>query len=98
MRLAHVAMCMGMTRYTRPLDVSARDLSEQAMRHGTPDAGLSCNRGLIDGALGDVDSARVYLQGAVPLTYHLHPLNANRARRELQSLRRRPARAESTVR
>ena len=66
--------------------VAAQAASVQAMRLGTPDATLWYHRGMIERALGNVDSARVHLQRALALNAHFHPINADRARRELQAV------------
>ncbi len=74
--------------------IAARAAAEQAMRLGTPDATLYYHRGMIERALGNGDGARVHLQRALALNPRFHPVHANRARRELQAISVRSARAD----
>ncbi|WP_411280521.1 tetratricopeptide repeat protein [Gemmatimonas sp.] len=69
--------------------LSARTAVLQAMRLGTPDANLYYHRGMIEQALGHDESARSHLHRALELNAHFHPVNADRARRELRAISER---------
>ena len=64
----------------------ARRMIQQALRLNTPQAQISYHAGMIYARLGKRTLARKYLQSALALDPHFHPLDAARAAQKLSQL------------
>jgi tetratricopeptide (TPR) repeat protein len=69
-------------------DDEAQRAMTQALRLGTPDAGLYFHAGMIERALGDRQAARAYLERALAANPWFHPTQPAIALQTLDSLRR----------
>lgn len=74
-------------RYKNGKFRDALDAMKKALRLGTRDARLFFHAGLIYHGVDDDEKARQYLQNALHLNPHFHPLQAEAARQTLATLR-----------
>ena len=75
-------------RYKNGKFRDARDAMKKALQLGTRDARLFFHAGLIYHGMDDDEKARQYLQNALQLNPHFHPLQAEVARQMLATLTR----------